>query len=188
MVNIRRILAVVIVVSIIVLTGVVYRHLQQDPQEALKTLAENVDLALDDFHYTQNEDGKRVWTLDADRAEYLGGTSLATLDVVRLIFYEQGDLGDVHLTADRGELHEDTQQVDLYGHVVVTTDRGDRLITDSLHFDDRRRRLTTADPITITSKEVRLTGVGLQVDIDQGRMVVKENVHTLFYPAAEKDQ
>jgi len=188
MFNIRRLLAVVILISVIALTVVVYRHLQQkDPKEILAMLPENIELALEDLHYTQNENGHRRWTLDADHAEYLKGGNVAKLETVKLLFYEQGELGDVHLRADRGTLEQDSQQVDLVGNVVVTTDRGDRLLTDSLHFDDQQQRITTDDPVKMVSKQATLTGVGLQIDVDLGRMVVKRDVRVILYPAAEKE-
>jgi len=182
MLNIRRILAVVILVSIVVLTVVIYRHLQQkEPEELFAMLAENVDLALEDLHYTQNE---RLWTLDANKAEYLRDSNLAKLEAVKLLFYDRGEFGDVHLTADQGEMEQDSRQVDLVGHVVVTTGRGDRLTSNSLHYDDQKRRITTDDPVEIISEQAKLTGTGLQIDIDLERMVVKHNVRVLLYPAA----
>ena len=188
MLNIRRILAVVIVLSIIVLTVVVYRHLQQQkPEKLFEMLADNVDLALEDLHYTQNENGKRLWTLDADKAEYLRDTKLAKLTTVKLLFYDRGKFGDVHLTADQGEMQQDSGQVDLVGHVVVTTGRGDRLKTDSLHYDDHTRRITTDDPVDVMTDQATLTGTGLQIDIDLERMIVKQDIRVVIYPAeAEK--
>ncbi len=185
MLNIRRILAVVILVSIVVLTVVISRHLQQKkPEELFAMLAENVDLALEDLHYTQNENGKRLWTLDADKAEYLRDSNLAKLEAVKLLFYDRGEFGDVHLTADQGEMEQDSRQVDLVGHVVVTTGRGDRLTSHSLHYDDQKRRITTDDPVEIISEQAKLTGTGLQIDIDLERMVVKQRVRVILYPAA----
>lgn len=189
MFNIRRFLAVVIVISVIALTVVIYRHLpQKDPKELLEMLPENIDLALEELHYTQNEDGRRRWTLDADTAEYLNGVNVAKLETVKLLFYDQGEFGDVHLSADRGKLLQDSQQVDLVGNVVVTTARGDRLLTDSLHYDDQQHRVTTDDPVQMESQQGTLTGVGLQIDVNLGRMIVKRDVHVVLYPTTTEKE
>ena len=184
MFNLRRLLAVLILVSVVTLTTVIYRHLQQQsPEEILSMLPEDIDLALEDLHYTQSEDGQRRWTLDADKAEYQGDSSLATLDVVKLLFYDTGQFGDLTLQANRGQLAQETSQVDVWGNVRVTTERGDQLFTERLHYDDKVRQLSTADPFRLLSSQLELTGIGLQLDIDQGRMLVKENVWMLLYPA-----
>ena len=187
MFNFRRLLAALILISSVILTTVIYRHLQhQSPKEILSMLPENIDLALADLHYTQNEDGQRRWTLDADTAEYERASSLAKLTVVKLLFYGAGEFGDINLQADRGQLAQETRQVDVWGNVIIATDRGEKLFTERLHYDDQIRQLSTEDPIRFLSPNLELTGTGLQIDIDQGRMLVKDKVRMLWYPAAEE--
>ncbi len=187
MFNFRRLLAVLILLSSVVLTTVIYRHLQQQsPKEILSMLPENIDLAVADLHYTQNEEGLRRWTLDADTAEYDRDSGLATLTVVRLLFYEAGQFGDVNLKADQGQLEQETRQVDVWGNVTVETENGEQLFTERLHYDDQTRQLSTEDPIKFLSADIELTGTGLKVDIDQGHMLVKENVRMILYPAGRE--
>ena len=181
--NFRRFLALLILISIAILTTVIYRHLQQrSPEEILSLLPENIDLALEDLHYTQNEDGQRRWTLDADTAEYQRDSSVAKLETVRLLFYKAGEFGDINLQSERGQLTQETRQVDVWGNVVLKTERGEQLFTERLHYDDQSRQLSTAEPIRFLSPQLELTGTGLQIDIDQGHMLVKEKVWMVLYP------
>ncbi len=187
MLNLRHLLALLILVSVVVLTTVIYRHLQQQgPEEVLNMLPDDIDLALEDLHYTQNEDGQQSWTLDADQAEYQRDSSLAELEAVKLLFYGTGQFGDINLRADQGQLAQDTRQIDLWGNVVLNTERGEQLFTERLHYDDPLRQLRTADSFRFFSPQLELTGTGLQVDIDQGRMLVKENVWMLLHPAGRE--
>ncbi|WP_321369917.1 LPS export ABC transporter periplasmic protein LptC [uncultured Desulfuromusa sp.] len=179
----RRLLALLIVVSIIALTAVIYRHLQQQgPKEILSMLPEDIDLALENLHYTQNEEGQRRWTLDADKAEYQRDSSLAKLDAVKLLFYSTEEFGDINLRADQGQLDQEKRQVDVWGNVILETKRGEQLFTERLHYDDQARQLNTEDSIRFLSPQMELTGVGLQIDIDLGRMLVKDNVWMKLYP------
>ena len=183
MFNLRRLLALLILISIAVLTAVIYRHLQQQsPEEVLRMLPENIDLALEDLHYTQNEDGQRRWTLDAATAEYQRDSSVAKLETVRLLFYKAGEFGDINLQSEQGQLTQETRQVDVWGNVVLKTERGEELFTEHLHYDDQSRLLSTAESIRFLSPQMELTGTGLQIDIDQGYMLVKENVWMVLYP------
>ena len=181
--NLRHILALLIVVSTIVLTAAIYRNLQQqDPKEILDMLPENIDLALADLHYTQNEEGQRLWTLDADKAEYQRDSSLAKLDAVRLLFYSTEEYGDIHLQADQGQLMQETRLIDVWGNVILKTERGEQLYTERLHYDDLNRQLSTDEPIKFLSSQLEMTGIGLQIDIGLGRMLVKDNVWMKLYP------
>ncbi|MFK5926523.1 MAG: LPS export ABC transporter periplasmic protein LptC [Desulfuromusa sp.] len=183
MFNLRRLLALLILISIVVLTTVIYRHLQQkSPEEILSMLPEDIDLALRDLHYTQNEEGQRRWTLDADKAEYQRDSDLAKLEAVKLLFYDAGDFGKVDLRADQGQLAQKTRQIDVWGNVILKTERGEQLFTERLHYDDQLHQLSTAAPIRFLSPQLELTGTGLQIDIQQGRMLVKNNVWMLLNP------
>lgn len=184
MFNLRRLLALLILLSVVTLTTVIYRHLQQrSPEEILSMLPKDIDLALEDLHYTQNEDGRRRWTLDADKAEYQRDSSLAKLETVKLLIYNTGQFGDITLQANQGQLTQETRQVEVWGNVILATGRGDQLFTERLHYDDQIRQLSTEEPIRFLSPQLELTGTGLQIDIDQGRILVKDNVWTLLYPA-----
>ncbi|MCK4502193.1 MAG: LPS export ABC transporter periplasmic protein LptC [Desulfuromonadales bacterium] len=187
MFNLRRILALVIVVSVVVLTTVIYRHLQQqNPEEILNMLPDNVDLALQALHYTHNEGGQRSWTLDADKAEYQRDSGVAKLDAVKLQFYHAGKFGAVELQADQGQLNQETRQVDLVGNVVLTAEKGEQLFTDQLHYDDQNRQLSTAESIRVLSPQVDLTGIGMVVDIDRGSLLIKKQVRMVLYPTGRE--
>jgi hypothetical protein len=42
--------------------------------------------------------------------------------------------------------------------------------------------LSTDEPIKFLSSQLEMTGIGLQIDIDLGRMLVKDNVWMKLYP------
>ena len=185
--KLRRLLALLIVLAVVALGVTVWLEVrQQSPEELLSALPKQVDLSLDQLHYTQNEDGQRSWTLDADKAEYLREQSQAVLEKVRLQFYKTGDGGAIQLEAEHGLLHQDTRQVDVWGQVVVRTERGEQLFTERLHYDDQNRQLTTEEPIRMVAKQMELTGTGLQVDIDSGRVEVKSDVWMLLLPSSRE--
>ncbi len=187
MFNLRRVLAVAIIISVVVLTTVIYQHLQhQNPEDILDLLPDNIDLALQDLHYTQSEDGKKSWTLDASKAEYLRDSSLVKLDTVKLKFYNAGDFGEVEVKADNGELLQDTNQIDIWGDVVITTALGEQMFTERLHYDDSVKKITTAEDVRFVTSQVDMSGKGMEVDIDAGRFLLKKQVHAILYPAGRE--
>jgi len=188
MLNVRRVLALIILLAVVLLSLVVWRHVQQKPaQEIFKTLPQEIDLALDNLNYTETQDGRKRWTLVADRAEYLRSSNLVRLNPVQLTFYEAGAFGDLSLTADHGELQEDTRQVDVWGDVVVVGEGGERLQTESLRYHDQQRRLSTTAPIHYTAPRIELTGVGLQVDLEKSTLLVEKDVRMLLLPETKEN-
>jgi LPS export ABC transporter protein LptC len=188
MLNVRRVLALLTLLAVIMLGLVVWRHVQQAPvQEVLEALSPEIDLALDNLNYTETQDGRKRWTLVADRAEYLRGNNLVRLTPVQLTFYEAGAFGDLNLTADHGELQEDTRQVDIWGDVIIIGERGERLQTESLRYKDQQRQLSTAAPIHYQEPRMELTGVGLLVDLDKNIMLVEKDVRMLLWPEPKEN-
>ncbi len=187
MLSLRRWLALLIFISVIALAVVVRQAFQQQrPEEILAALPKQIDLSLEQLHYTQNENGQRSWTLDADKAEYQRDENQALLDKVRLQFYQTGEAGNIQLEAEHGTLHQETRQIEVWGRVVVKTARGEQLFTERLQYDDQRRQLTTDEPVRILAPQLELTGTGLQVDLDSGHLEVKDDVWMLLLPAERK--
>ncbi len=188
MFNLSRLLAFLILLAVAALGTVVWQQLQQpQPEKILGMLPDEIDLALENLHYTQNEEGRKRWTLDADKAEYQRDSSQVTLSKVKLSFFQAGQFGNIELTADQGLLEQVTRQVDVWGDVVLTSDNGEQLFTERLHYDDQTRRLSTEEPIRFLSPQSELTGTGLQIDIDQGRLLVKDNVWVLLHPQGREN-
>lgn len=188
MLNVRRILALVILCAVVLLSLVVWRHVRQMPaQEILDSLPQDIDLALDNLHYTETQDGRKRWVLVADRAEYLRSSNLVRLAPVQLTFYDAGAFGDLTLTADHGELQEDTRQVDIWGDVVVVGAGGERLQTQSLRYLEQQRLLSTTEPIHYQATRLELTGVGLSIDLEKSTLLVEKDVRMLLWPEPKEN-
>jgi LPS export ABC transporter protein LptC len=183
MFSLKRILGVLILMSIIALGIVVLKHqLQRSPEQLIELLPKDVDLALQDLHYTQNEDGRRSWTLDAEKAEYLKDQSTAYLETVRLVYYQTKSFGDVHLQADQGELYQQAGELDVWGNVVLTSANQQQFFTEQLHYSDEKRQLSTDSDVRIVTPRLQLTGTGMQIDVDRGYLLVKKQVRATILP------
>ncbi len=148
--------------------------------EIIENLPENVDLGLDRVHYSQNENGKKSWSLDADRANYQRKEEELALTGVELVFYDTGHFGTLHLTADTGTLDQKQELIDVQGDVRIVTENGEQFQSESLRYDFSRRLITTRDPVHMQGKQLEMTGVGMKLDLVQGTMQLKNNVHALL--------
>jgi LPS export ABC transporter protein LptC len=154
---------------------------EQSLPALIEKLPENVDLGLDKVHYSQNENGIESWVLDAERAAYQRKEEELALTGVELTFFNAGRFGNVKLNAAGGILHQKQKKIDLKGDVRIVTTTGERYQSETLHYDYASRLATTSDPIEMQSRQLKITGQGMALDLAKGTLRVHENVHALFY-------
>ncbi len=185
MLTVRRALAIIILLAVVAVVAGIWLNRPDTPQQLLDQLPADVDLALQELHYTQNENGRAVWSLDATQAEYQRESGVARLENVALVLYQEREFGQVELTARRGHFDQQANEIEARGDVVLVSERGDRLYTDRLRYDANRKQISTADAFRYLSSGSELTGVGLQIDLVSGRMTVENDVRARFVPEME---
>jgi LPS export ABC transporter protein LptC len=97
-------------------------------------------------------------------------------DLTVVVYNQDGQV--VTLQGDRGRIDEKTRDMDVEGGVVVTSSDGLRLTTDSLHYNHSRREITTEAPVKIAGRGVRISGIGLRMDLVQEKIAILSEVET----------
>lgn len=99
--------------------------------------------------------GKKTWDLRGEKADMLG-------DIVKLTNIVGNAYGDetTNLTAKEGEMNKASGKMHLEKDVVITTDQGAKLTTDSLNWDRDKDLVTTDDKVVITRDNMVATGTG----------------------------
>jgi LPS export ABC transporter protein LptC len=95
---------------------------------------------------------------------------------VRIDFYDQEGNHTSVLVADSGVIQEKRQNLEASGNVVVTTEDGIKLETQSLRWDPQKRKIVTDDFVKITKKKDVVTGYGLEADEELKHFVIKKSV------------
>jgi len=79
------------------------------------------------------------------------------------LFNDQGDIIS-RVVGDSGLIRESSEDLHIYGNVVVINDNDSRLETDSLYFDPATDSIYTDEFVRISRPGDTLTGWGLQAD------------------------
>ena len=79
------------------------------------------------------------------------------------LFNDQGEVIS-RVVGDSGLIRESTEDLHIYGNVVVINDNDSRLETDSLYFDPETDSIYTDEFVRISRPGDTLTGWGLQAD------------------------
>ncbi len=103
------------------------------------------------------KDGGKAWTVNGDNADILG-------DKIKISNVDAESYGDekVYLTAETGTIDQKSSTIHLEKDVVITSERGTRMTTDSLDWNRNDDLVKTKDDVRITDKDMTMTGTGME--------------------------
>jgi LPS export ABC transporter protein LptC len=177
--NIRNILALLIVVGAVALVVTVLRNQDRfTPGAILETVAPEADLALRRIHYTETRDGIRRWTLEADSAQHDVGEGVTRIENIRVAFHpEEGNGADTTMTAREGTVRIEQGELSVRGDVVVRSPEGYTVATESLRYHESEGQIKTSDPVRLVSEGMEMTGTGIILNLQDQTFVLLADVH-----------
>ncbi len=176
----RILLAGFILLLATLLIVLVVGNLRRDSTDViLDVVRQDSDLALRKINYTETQDGRRKWSIQADSATHDLKGRVATIENIRMVIYEQ-DGGDINVSSRRGRFDLENGLVTLLGDVTLKNASGQSILTEELEFDNKRNLLLSEKSVKVVSNEMQLTGVGLRYDLGQGVLNLRSSVEASF--------
>ena len=120
-------------------------------------IAEEVSQKLDKFNlqgYADN--GDKAWDVNGDHANIEGNN----IDITNVDANRFGDQ-DINLKAKKGTIDKTSGKIHLEKDVVITSESGSTLKTDSLDWEKEKDLVSTDDLVVITDKGMEAVGKGL---------------------------
>jgi lipopolysaccharide export system protein LptC len=135
---------------------------------------------------SMDETGRTDSKLTAKRMQHFPADQITEFEDPRLVQY-RGSGPPVVITAERGTVNKNGEEVRLYGNVVVrreaTADRPElRVDTTFLQVFPKTDIARTPEPVVITEGKARLSGVGMVYDNKQRRFELHARVSGTFIP------
>ncbi len=128
------------------------------------------DQEISSFTLTQTNDGRSVWSLTAELALVFEEADRIETTHPRVEFFsDEGESRSV-LTARNGLLRRRTNDMEVSGSVVVTSNDGTVMQTEHLTWDERRGKILTEMPVRVTRDGDVMTGTGAEADPDLGNL------------------
>ncbi len=140
--------------------------------------AQQADYRIKEIHINETQEGNLRWRLDADQAEVFEKQKQTLMRQVTVAIFSKDQVWNVK--GDEGVLDNDSRDVTLKGHVVVTSNDGLRLTAPDLRWENEPRRLSTDGPVTIQRAGTTITGRGLTVDMAAERAVIAAKVRVVI--------
>jgi LPS export ABC transporter protein LptC len=133
------------------------------------------DQEIDGFTLTQTQEGRRVWSLRADNALIYEDADRVEMTVVRFDFFDEEGEPRSTLTADEGTVLRRTNDIEVFGNVVVYAADGTILTTERLTWNERTGKIESDREVSVTKGRDVMRGVGVEADPDLKNIRVKRD-------------
>ena len=175
----KKIKILLLATILITLGGVIgiYIGFRQDPKIA-ESVPESIEpdatLSIGKIHQTATRKGKKEWSLEASSAHYIDKTSQMVLKDLSVIFFLK-DNSEVTLTADRGILKTESNDIAVSGNVVLNN-KEYKLLTEKLNYTHARRVLYSSAPVIITGTSAQLAADSISFDLNSNKITMEGSV------------
>ncbi len=126
-----------------------------------------VMMSLSNVHQTAIKDGRTQWELNASEAKLLDGGKTMELAKPEVGFFGK-DGTQVMLQADRGRLNLETNDITVFGHVLIDDSRY-KLSTEQVEYKHKGQLL-------ICNRPVQISGPGIQIKAREMNYDLKTNI------------
>jgi lipopolysaccharide export system protein LptC len=129
-------------------------------------------------------DGRPIYTLNADLIRQRPNDRRVQLDVVQMT-YRASDGNEWKVRADSGQIRDDGEQIELYGHVHVDgllpgSDEPAQIQTSVLTLDTRNEIVRTKAPVVLKWGARQLEASGLEANLKSRSVKLESRVHGFF--------
>ncbi|MGC8492519.1 MAG: LPS export ABC transporter periplasmic protein LptC [Syntrophobacteraceae bacterium] len=170
------ILLIIVTISVILAAGVWRKKVRPVPAKTKRAASTGEEMKLKDMKFTEMQEGKRYWTLNATEAKYFQDAQKTLLQNVHLIFYLGKAGGELQLTSDQGVLYAGTKNIDLQGNIQVKLPRDYVATMQSAHYSHGKKIVESNDPVHLSGPGLTLDGGTWKYKIDDHIAEVAGNV------------
>jgi len=181
-------LAGMAIVTLGLLGSILLRYQGHDVPQVDTPVATEADLRLDRIDYTETRDGKPFWSLQADSADHRIADGVSRVHNIRLTVFDQGELGDLRLTARQGNWQDPPGILEVSGDVVVTSTSGYTCYADQLVYSKLGQTLTTTGPVRLVGNGIEIEGIGMKMDVLSRQVSLHSAVRSSWQPAGRREQ
>lgn len=153
----------IIVIAIALFSGLVYFILKDNVSDSDVTKPKGNLVTFNGADLNETTDGKVIWSVKAEKIEYDPKTKDVYLTNLTGTFNK--DNTTLTVTAPRGRMTDNRKNMDMAGGVKGSSTDGASFETDTLHFDNTKKLLTSESAFTYTKDDMTITGDKLEGDM-----------------------
>ncbi len=190
--QVRRLLIVAVMLALSTLGFFVGRTIisrQADAErQARVELEPDVSQRIEHFRRVKVKDGRKVWELTAQEAEYLSEQGEVVVASPRLAFYS-GDGRDIQVRGKEGHIFlsdGDVQRIEVSGGIEVTV--GEYFVaTEKAIYFENINSIIAPGLVNLKSAALALAGNGMMLELNEQRVRFLRGVTTTFQGSHQGD-
>jgi LPS export ABC transporter protein LptC len=137
----------------------------------------DADMHMEKIRLVEDKNGRKSWELEARAMHQFQDQNVIKIEEVKVTYYTK-EGRSVVISGDQGKFSQDSKNIELVGNVVLSSSDGYRFKTHSIAYDHSEKKVTTADPVEFEGDEIRMTGMGMVVDMEGKVIRVLNQVKT----------
>jgi LPS export ABC transporter protein LptC len=164
--------------GVVLIVFLQYRHVLEKNDISVSIGLSKANISIGKAHQTATRNGIREWSLDAASAEYMDKNSQAIFKDLSMTFYQK-DETKVYITANQGVLKTDSNDMEIYGNVVVRN-KDYKLKCENLYYKHDKRILFSTVPVNITGASFELAADSMSLNLNTDKALFEGKVKGTF--------
>jgi len=164
--------------GVILMVFLQYRHVSEKSDTPISIGQSKANISIGKAHQTATRNGRKEWSLDAASADYMAKNSQAIFKELSVTFYLK-DETKVYITANQGILKTDSNDMEIYGNVVVRN-KDYKLRCENLYYKHDKRIIFSKVPVNITGNSFELVADSMLLNLNNNRALFEGKVKGTF--------
>ena len=148
------------------------------------------DTSIERVRMTEMQMGKRLWEVEADKADLFEDRGIAILTrvvhPVRIVIYN-GEETLISL-AEKAVVNLRTKDLQLFGHVRSESSQGTKVFSEVLNWSAGNHQISTDAPVVVEKEGYQIRGKGMVADTILERMTIRGRIASQITLSGKREQ
>ncbi|MDH4204052.1 MAG: LPS export ABC transporter periplasmic protein LptC [Desulfobacteraceae bacterium] len=164
--------------GVVLIVFLQYRHVLEKNDSPVSIGQSKANISIGKAHQTATRDGRKEWSLDAASADYMDKNSQAIFKDLSVTFYLK-DETKVYITANQGILKTDSNDMEIFGNVVIRN-KDYKLRCENLYYKHDERIIFSKVPVNITGDSFELVADSMSLNLNTNKALFEGKVKGIF--------
>ena len=167
-----------VALGVILTVFVSHRRILEKEENIVSGIQSKANISIGKAHQTATRNGIKEWSLDATSVNYIVKKNQAIFQYLSVTFYLK-DKSQVYLTANKGILNIDSNDMEIFGNVVVKNSTY-RLKTENLFYRHNKRIIFSKVPVKVAGAAFDLAADSMSLNLNTNKTMFEGNVEGIL--------
>ena len=155
-----------------------HRRILEKEENIVSGIQSKANISIGKAHQTAIRNGIKEWSLDATSVNYIVKKNQAIFQDLSVTFYLKNKT-EVYLIANKGILKTDSNDMELFGNIVVKNSKY-RLKTENLFYKHNKRIIFSKVPVKIAGSAFDLAADSMSLNLNTNKTMFEGNVEGIL--------